>query len=295
MIYCLEAHTLTVGMTTKLERRTTRCLRQIARVPAHVTHVSNNALRKRYKVATIGSILARRRLLFWRNLLRPWVVKDDRHDTSLLPRLVCLGLLSFEEESDEPRRTARLEQLSKDIALLWEALKQCASGDPSAERFLQPMDPPEAELTMSKAPVEPIEARPSDEWLVWLASLNNTAIGAILTWDGGKHDEDTQKICPTCGSRCSGERGLSIHLAQWCGVDKHRSQTIKRAEWATTTHNSLGRHSWSAEKKANRLDHPMRPCHQHRLTDRKPEHRHQQDHQAPHPHQHKEHCHTSHR
>ena len=39
MVYCLEAHTLTVGMTTKLERWATRCLRQIARVPARVTHV----------------------------------------------------------------------------------------------------------------------------------------------------------------------------------------------------------------------------------------------------------------
>ena len=179
-----------------------------------MTHVSNNALRRRYKVATIGSILARRRLLFWRKLLRPWVVKDDRHDTSLLPRLVCLGLLSFEEESDEPKRTAPMEQLSKDIALLWEALKQSASGGPNAERFLQPMDPPEAELTIRKAPLEPIKARPSDGWLEWLASLNDTAIGAILTWDGGRHDEDTQRICPTCGCKCSGERGLSIHLAQ---------------------------------------------------------------------------------
>ena len=73
LIYCLEAHALMGGMTTKLERWATRCLRQIARVPAHVTHVSNNALRRKYKVATIGSILARRRLLFWRKLLRPWV------------------------------------------------------------------------------------------------------------------------------------------------------------------------------------------------------------------------------
>ena len=164
---------------------------------------------------------------------------------------------------------------------------------PSAERFLQPIDPPEAEITMSKAPVEPIEARPSDEWLVWLASLSDTAISAILTWDGGKHDEDTQKICPTCGSKCSGERGLSIHLAQWCGVDKHRSQTIKRAEWATTTGNSLT--VGQQKTNAKRLDHPMHPCHQHCSTDRRPEHRHQQDYQVPHPHQHKEHCHTSHR
>ena len=39
-------------------------------------------------------------------------------------------------------------------------------------------------------------------------------------------------------------------MAQWCGVDKHRSQTFKRAEWATITGNSLGRQSWSAKNKS---------------------------------------------
>ena len=85
-------------------------------------------LRRKYKVATIGSILARRQLLFWRKLLRPWVVDDGRHDTSLMPRLVCLGLLSFEEESDEPRLTARMQLFSKDLILPREALKDCAGG-----------------------------------------------------------------------------------------------------------------------------------------------------------------------
>ena len=40
---------------------------------------------------------------------------------------------------------------------------------------------------------------------------------------------------------------------QWCGVDKHRSQTTKRAEWATSTGNSLGRHSWSANNKCKTI------------------------------------------
>ena len=176
----------------------------------------------------------------------PWVVKDDRHDTSLLPRLVCLGLLSFEEESDEPRRTARMEQQSEDMALLWEARKQCASEC----RAVSPTNG----TTRSGA----LKARPSDEWLKWLASLNDTAISAILTWDGGRHDEDTQRKCPTYGCKCSGERWLSIHMAQWCGADKHRSQTIKRAERATITGNSLGRQSWSA-KKQKQIDRTI-PC-----------------------------------
>ena len=123
MIYCLEAHALTGEMITKLARWATRCLRQIARVSAYVTHTSNNALRRKYKVATIGSILARRGLLFWRKLLRPWVV-DDGHDTSLM-RLVCLVRISFEEGSGEPRQTARVQQLSKDLILLRDALKDC--------------------------------------------------------------------------------------------------------------------------------------------------------------------------
>ena len=257
IIYCLEAHTLTGGMITKLDRWATRCLRQIARVPAHVTHVSNNALRRKFKVATIGSILARKRLLFWKKLLRPWFMDDGRHDTSLMPRLVCLGRISFEEESDEPRRTARMEQLSKDLILLRDALKDCAGGGPNAERLLQPMDPRDAELTVCKAPAEQITARPSDDWLRCLAFLNDSAISTILTWEGRRHDEDTHRICPTCGCTCSGERGLSIHMAQWCGTDKHQSQSIKRAEWAATTGNSLGRQSWSAQNKSK----PIRPSH----------------------------------
>ena len=197
MIYCLEAHTLTgVG------NEATRCLRQIARVPAHVTHVSNNALRRQYMVATIGSILARRRLLFWRKILRPWAVKNGRHDTSLLPRLVCLGMLSFKEESDEPRQTLRMELLSKDLILLRDALSDCAGGGSKAERVLQSADPVEAELMVRRAPVEPITARPSDAWLKWLASLSDPVISTVLTWDGGRHDEDTQRICPTCGCTC---------------------------------------------------------------------------------------------
>ena len=56
----------------------------------HVTHVSNNALRIKYKVATIGSILARRRQLFWKKLPRPWFVETD--DTTLSSH-ASLGLL----------------------------------------------------------------------------------------------------------------------------------------------------------------------------------------------------------
>ena len=70
-----------------------------------------------------------------------------------------------------------MEQLSKDMALLWEALKEGAGGGPNAERLLQPTDL-EAELTVRKAPVEPITARPSDEWLAY---LNDTAISSTLT------------------------------------------------------------------------------------------------------------------
>ena len=98
---------------------------------------------------------------------------------------------------------------------------------------------------------------PLDDWLRWLASLNDSANSTILTWDGSRHDEDTQRICPTCGCTCSGERGLSIHMAQWCGTDKHQSQSIKRAEWAATTGNSLGRQSWSVKNKSP----PIRPSH----------------------------------
>ena len=109
MIYCLEAHALAGGMITKLERWATRCLRPIARVPACDPRVEQGLSEK---------------------LLRPWFMEDRRHDTSLMPRLVCLGRISFEEESDEPPQTARMEQLSKDLILLRDALKDCAGGGP---------------------------------------------------------------------------------------------------------------------------------------------------------------------
>ena len=121
------------------------------------------------------------------------------------------------------------------------------------KRLLQPTDPGDAELTVCKAPAEQITARPSDDWLRWLASLSDSAISTILTWDVGRHDEDTQRICPTCGCTCSGERDM----AQRCGTDKHQSQSIKRAEWAATTGNSLGRQSWSVKNKSK----PIRPSH----------------------------------
>ena len=76
-------------------------------------------------------------------------------------------------------------------------------------------------------------------------------------------------------------------MAQWCGADKHRSQTIKRAEWATTTGNSLGRRSWSAKNK-KQIDRTIP------LTDRRADHRHQQYHQLPHVSQHSKHRQTSH-
>ena len=124
--------------------------------------------------------------------------------------------------------------------------------------FLQPTEPLEAELTIRKAPVEPIKARPSDEWLEWLASLNDTAIGAILTWDGGRHDEDTQRMCPTCGCKCSGDRGAEYPLGPmvWSGTNIGVKQSREQSGPQSQAILSKGK-----------VDHPMRPFHQHQLTD----------------------------
>ena len=295
MIYCLETHSLTTGMITKLERWTTRLLRQIARIPTYMIHVSNNTLRKKYKKITIGSIMKRRRLLFWKKMLRPWIVDDGRHDTSLKSRLLCLGRSSFEDESDEPRQTVLMEQLSKDLILLRKVLKDCADADPNTERLLQSTDPGDAELTVCKAPAEQITERPSDEWLRRLSSLNDSVISTIPTWDGKRFDENTQRICSTCDCTCSGKRGLSIHMIQWRGTDNHQSQPIKTTEWTAYTDNSFERQSWSVKKaKAFQLDLPMCLFHQHPWTQWWSDHKHQSYHQLPHPRQHNEHRQKSH-
>ena len=54
-----------------------------------------------------------------KKLLRPCILHDGRHDTSLMSRLICSRRISFEEDSDESRQTILMEQLSRDL-VCWE-------------------------------------------------------------------------------------------------------------------------------------------------------------------------------
>ena len=59
---------------------------------------------------------------------------------------------------------------------------------------------------------ERLEARPSDEWFTWVDN------GRIV-----------QMGCSAYGCGCSGDGGLRIHQAHWCGEVRQKRQAEKRA------------------------------------------------------------------
>ena len=112
MICCLEAHTLTGWMKqnmrdgrrdafVKLQGYQHMCSR-VEHRPSEKVQGGHNRINPDAGGYCSG-----------KNCSDSWFVDDGRHDTSLMPRLVCLGRISYEGESDEPRQTARMDSSAK--------------------------------------------------------------------------------------------------------------------------------------------------------------------------------------
>eukprot|EP00959_Pyramimonas_sp_CCMP1952_P448953 9400788-Pyramimonas_sp.AAC.1 len=73
----MEARRISLGGLEKLERFQIRCLRHIARLPAHISRVSSNGPRERCGVNSVESTLLVRRCLWMQKVVAPALLDDE--------------------------------------------------------------------------------------------------------------------------------------------------------------------------------------------------------------------------
>ena len=78
------------------------------------------------------------------------------------------------------------------------------------------------------------------KWWDWLLAVPATNMHKLLSYatkaDLWLEQQPSETLrCEKCGVRVRGERGLKIHLQQWCGQSAHDEQTASRLEAKTET------------------------------------------------------------
>ena len=109
-------------------------------------------------------------------------------------------------------------------------------------------------------------------WWEWLLAVPATTIRKLLSyatradlWPGPQ--PSVTLTCEKCGARVKGERGLKIHLQQWCGQSAREAQTASRLEAKTGMQGSERVKKWPCSHcqkefstRSNRIAHERASC-----------------------------------
>ncbi|CAK0840038.1 unnamed protein product [Prorocentrum cordatum] len=206
LMYALEAKFWSTAALLRLERFQTRCLRHLARLPAHLTRVRSETVREKCNAPTVESSLRLRRLQWIRKVVSPVFRDDDNnplfgtleYDPAVAVRAAFFGRFEFEGRRVEGQMTVRQRIVLSDLQLVHDrgddALRGLAQGL-GVDRGLD-------QLTVS--------------WLEWLARIPIDSINVVLAFASTLVEDppEPHTPCPECGVLCRGPRGLSVHLAR---------------------------------------------------------------------------------
>ena len=144
-------------------------------------------------------------------------------------RAMVFGGLSFEKGQAPPSRFVR--QFLEDLDALRRFVCEAEEGDRAVE---------DARAAASSLGIDLPRETPSrdQKWWEWLLAVQATNIHKLLSYatkaDLWPEQQPSETLtCEKCGARVRGERGLKIHLQQWCGQSARDAQTASRLEAKT--------------------------------------------------------------